>query len=519
MATQSSCTYTNPQLADARTWAGLAVLALPTFLLGLDVTLLYLALPEIAADLQPSSTQALWIMDIYGFLIAGFLITMGTLGDRIGRRRLLMIGATAFCAASILAAFAPSAATLIAARAALGLAGATLMPSTLALISNLFPDARQRGLAIGVWATMFALGMAAGPVVGGVLLSYFWWGAAFLAAVPVIALLLILAPRLLPEYRAADSGPLDLFSVLLSLAAILPAIYGIKELAKAGLAAGPLLALVIGALCTLWFVRRQHKLASPLLDMRLFASRTFTAALLVLLVGLIGVSGVMLLVTQYLQLVAELSPLAAGLWMGPPALMMVAAGITAPLIARRIRPGYVVAGALLLSTGGYLLLARLGVGASVFPSDISQAITGFSLVYLGLGTIAALGTDLVVGAAPPERAGSASAMSEMVQELGVALGVALLGSLASVLYRTRMADALMADSSAMQNAASNALQDSLWAANGVAADLPTGALDTAREAFVQGLNTTAAISGACILALAVLAAVSLGHVRALSAAP
>ena len=510
--------HNRPALANARAWAGLAVLALPTFLLGLDVTLLYLALPAIAADLQPSSTQALWIMDIYGFLIAGFLITMGTLGDRIGRRRLLMLGAAAFSAASVLAAFAPSASTLIAARAALGLAGATLMPSTLALISNLFPDARQRGLAIGVWATMFALGMAAGPVVGGVLLSWFWWGAAFLAAVPVIALLLILAPRLLPEYRADDSGPLDLFSVMLSLAAILPAIYGIKELAKAGLAVAPLLALAAGVLCTLWFVRRQQQLASPLLDMRLFASRTFTAALIVLLVGLVGVSGVMLLVTQYLQLVADLSPLAAGLWMGPPALMMVAAGITAPLIARRIRPGFVVAGALLLSTGGYLLLARLGISPSgtllpgLFPSDVSQAVAGFSLVYLGLGTIAALGTDLVVGAAPPERAGSASAMSEMVQELGVALGVALLGSLASALYRTKMASMVTGSTGSSISSTQDALSDSLWAATGVANDLPAGALDAAREAFVQGLNTTAAVSGVCILGLAVVAAVSLRHV-------
>ncbi|MCC5811010.1 MAG: MFS transporter [Ectothiorhodospiraceae bacterium] len=500
-------------LAGVREWAGLAVLALPTFLLGLDVTLLYLALPAIAADLQPSSTQALWIMDIYGFMIAGFLITMGTLGDRIGRRRLLMIGAMAFGVASVLAAFAPSAEMLIAARAALGVAGATLMPSTLALISNLFTNARQRGLAIGVWATMFALGMAAGPVVGGALLAHFWWGAAFLAAVPVIALLLILGPRLLPEYRAADTGPLDLSSVLLSLAAILPAIYGIKEIAKAGLDAGPLLALAAGALFTLWFVQRQRQLTSPLLDMRLFASRTFTAALVVLLVGLVGVSGVMLLVTQYLQLVAGLSPLAAGLWMGPPAMMMVIAGITAPLIARRIRPGFVTAGALLLSVGGYLLLARLGAGnMGVFPSDLSQAVTGFSLVYLGLGSIAALGTDLVVGAAPPERAGSASAMSEMAQEMGVALGVALLGSLATLLYRVQMAEVL-ALAPDLGAELTRTLGDSLWAATAVAEELPGGTLDAARAAFLRGLNITAAAGGIGILGVAVLAAVSLRHVR------
>ena len=294
------------------------MLALPTLLLGLDVTLLYLALPALAADLQPSSTQALWIMDAYGFMIAGFLITMGTLGDRIGRRRLLLIGAVAFGITSVVAAHATSAAMLIAARAVLGVAGATLMPSTLALISNMFGDTRQRALAIGVWATMFALGMAAGPVVGGLLLERFWWGSAFLVAVPVVVVLLVAGPVLLPEYRAPRSGPLDLASVLLSLAAVLPAVYGIKEIAKAGLEPGAVLALALGGLWALVFVRRQRRLASPLLDMRLFASRTFCAALFVLLVGLVGVSGVMLLVTQYLQLVAGLSPLAAGLWMGPP---------------------------------------------------------------------------------------------------------------------------------------------------------------------------------------------------------
>lgn len=377
------------QRASIKEWAGLAVLALPTALLGLDVTILYLALPALAADLQPSSTQALWIMDAYGFMIAGFLITMGTLGDRIGRRRLLMIGAVAFGITSVIAAYSTHASMLIAARAVLGVAGATLMPSTLALISNMFGDARQRALAIGIWATMFALGMALGPVVGGVLLERFWWGSAFLVAVPVVAVLLIAAPLLLPEYRASRSGPLDFLSVALSLAVVLPAVYGVKAIARAGLEPAPILALVLGGLLALAFVRRQQRLSDPLLDMRLFGSRTFSAALVVLLMGLVGVSGVMLLVAQYLQLVA-------GLWMGPPALMMVLAGIAAPLLARRIRPGYVVGAALSLSTLGYWLLATVEVNAS----GVGMAIAGFSLVYLGLGTIAALGTDLVVGAAP-----------------------------------------------------------------------------------------------------------------------
>ncbi|WP_223115444.1 MFS transporter [Luteimonas suaedae] len=491
--------------AGPRQRIGLAVLALPTALLGLDVTLLYLALPALAADLQPSSTQALWIMDIYGFMIAGCLIPMGTLGDRIGRRRLLMIGAAAFMAASVLAAFSVSAEMLIAARAALGVAGATLMPSTLALISNMFVDARQRALAIGVWATMFALGMAAGPLVGGALLERFWWGSAFLVAVPVIGLLLAAAPRLLPEYRTASHGPLDLSSVVLLLVSILAAIYGVKEVARSGPAAGSVLALAVGAVFAILFVRRQGRLEHPLFDMGLFASRTFSAALAILLVGLIAVAGIMLLVTQYLQLVVGLAPLAAGVWMGPPALAMLAAGIAAPLLARRVRPGFVVAGAMVLSAVGYLLLARLDNS----PSGVVVAAAGFSLAYLGLGTIAALGTDLVVGAAPASRAGAASAMSETVQELGVAVGVAVLGSLATAVYRGEIRQRMPSD---LPQELSSAVADGLWAATELADRLPDGLLEQARAAFTLGFNVTAMVGAVAALLLAVLAAVSLRHV-------
>ncbi|NDL58945.1 MFS transporter [Phytoactinopolyspora mesophila] len=492
------------QKATGRQWAGLAVLALPTALLGLDVTVLYLALPHLAADLQPSSTQTLWIMDAYGFLIAGFLITMGTVGDRIGRRKLLMIGAVAFGVASVLAAYATSAEMLILARAALGVAGATLMPSTLALISNMFADLRQRALAIGVWATMFALGMAVGPLVGGVLLEHFWWGSVFLVAVPVVALLLVVAPVLLPEYRAPQPGPVDLMSVALSLFAILAVVYGLKEFAKNGLEPEPILAMAAGAGAAVFFVRRQRQLVSPLLDVRLFASRTFSVALAVLLVGLVGVGGVMLLVTQYLQLVEGLEPLVAGAWMGPPALMMLVAAISAPLIARRIRPGYVVAITLALSTIGYLMLTQLDS-----TPGIALVVIGFSLVYLGLGAIAALGTDLVVGAAPPERAGSAAAMSETVQELGIAVGVATLGSLATAIYRGRIDGNVPVS---VPEAAAYAAGDSLPGALAVADQLPTDLVAQAKDAFASGMNVVAAVGAIGITALAILAAVMLRHI-------
>lgn len=491
--------------AGVREWAGLALLAAPTILLGLDLTLLHLLLPALAADLRPTSTQMLWIIDAYGFMIAGLLVSMGTLGDRIGRRKLLMVGAAAFAAASVMAACSTSAAMLIAARVLLGIAGATLMPSTLALISNMFCLPHQRALAIGIWATMFALGMAAGPVVGGALLHYYGWGTAFLVAVPFVGLLLVAAPFLLPEYRSPQQGRLDIVSVILSLFAILPIVYGIKHISKDGVDILALATVAVGLVFMCLFVRRQRRLTHPLLDLALFSSPAFCVALMVLLVGLTGVGGTMLLVTQYLQLVVGLSPLSAGLWMGPPALAMLIAGIAAPLLARRIRPGYVIAGALALSVMGYLMLTQLD---SSSPGNV-LVTAAFSLVYLGLGTIAALGTEMVVSAAPPDKAGSASAMSETVQELGLAVGIAILGSLATAVYRSYMTDQAPATASA---SIQFAVSDSLAASISVAHALPVGVLEQAQAAFMAGFNVAAAVSAVGIACLAVLAAVKLRHV-------
>ena len=232
--------------AGRREWIGLGVIALPCLLYSMDLTVLELAVPKLSADLKPTSSQLLWIMDIYGFLLAGFLLTMGTLGDRIGRRRLLLIGAAAFGFASVLAAFSRSAEMLIATRALLGIAGATLAPSTLSLIRNMFLDPDQRTFAIGVWATSFSAGAAIGPLAGGFLLVYFWWGSVFLLAVPVMALLLVLGPMLLPEFRDPEAGRLDFFSAALSLAAVLAMIYGFKQVAQDGLGWLPVLSVAAG---------------------------------------------------------------------------------------------------------------------------------------------------------------------------------------------------------------------------------------------------------------------------------
>lgn len=414
--------------AGRQEWLGLAVLVLPTLLLSMDATVLYLALPSLATDLRPTPSELLWITDAYGFLVAGFLVTMGTLGDRIGRRRLLLIGAAVFLATSVGAAYAPSAETLILARALLGIAGATLMPSTLALISNMFADRRQRGMAIGIWAAGLSAGIALGPIAGGVLLEWFWWGSAFLLAVPVMALLLVTGPLLLPEHRDPEAGRLDPASVALSLGAVLPIVYGVKRLAEGEQPLIDVLAIAAGLLLAGLFVRRQRRLAAPLVDVRMFADRGFRGALLVLFGALAIVAGGYFFVTLYLQGELGLSPLRAGLWLVPSALAMVVTSVLTPTLARRIAAGRLIALSLVVSAAGFAVLTQV--------DNALLAAIGLVVVYLGQGPIMALGTELVVNAAPPERSGAASALSETSVELGLALGVAVLGSIGLLVERT-----------------------------------------------------------------------------------
>jgi DHA2 family multidrug resistance protein-like MFS transporter len=316
--------------AGRREWIGLAVLALACLLYAMDLTVLHLALPSLSADLQPSGAQLLWITDIYGFMVAGFLITMGTLGDRIGRRRLLLVGATAFGVVSVLAALSTSPEMLIASRALLGIAGATVAPSTLSLIFSMFQDPRQRTTAIGIWITSFSAGGAIGPVLGGVLLERFWWGSVFLLALPVMTLLLVLGPRVLPEYRDPEAGRLDLASAVMSLVAVLATVFGLKQVAQDGIGVLPALSVLVGLVVGVVFVRRQLGLAEPMIDLRLFRTTRFTASLATNLLGIFIAVGYFLFVAQYLQLVLGLSPLEAGLWSLPSAVGLIVGSNLAP---------------------------------------------------------------------------------------------------------------------------------------------------------------------------------------------
>ena len=337
-------TIVDTKKAGRREWIGLAVIALPCMLYSMDLTVLNLALPALSADLRPSSSQMLWIVDIYGFMVAGFLITMGTLGNRIGRRRLLLIGATAFGIASVIAAFSTSAEMLIATRALLGLAGATLAPSTLSLIRNMFHDPAQRTVAIGAWITSYSVGGAIGPLLGGLLLQHFWWGSVFLLSVPVMVLLLVLGPVLLPEFRDPQAGRLDLISAAMSLAAVLLVIYGLKQISEDGLEWLPALSIVAGLAVGFVFLRRQQTLRHPLIDIRLFRLSAFSAALAIYLVGTFVAFGSFVFMAQYLQLVVGLSPLEAGLWTLPWAIAFILGSNLTPLIVRRFSPASVMAG-------------------------------------------------------------------------------------------------------------------------------------------------------------------------------
>ncbi len=513
MGSSDDPTTTDPPAAritaGRKEWIGLAVIALPCLLYAMDLTVLYLAVPSISRDLAPSSAQLLWITDVYGFLLAGFLIPMGTLGDRIGRRRLLLIGAGAFGVISLAAAFSVSAPMLISSRALLGVAGATLAPSTLSLIRNMFLDSRERTIAIGVWIASFSAGGAIGPLVGGVLLNRFWWGSVFLIALPVMGLLLVLGPTLLPEFRDPEAGRLDLVSAAMSLTAVLTAIYGLKRIAQDGLSWAPVVWMLIGLAIGAAFLWRQWVLPHPLIDLRLFRTPAFSTSLATYTFGIFIAFGASLFIAQYLQLVLDMSPLRAGLWTVPEGAGFIAGSLLTPVIVRRVRPPLVVAAGLVLAAVGFGLIATVTV-----DSGLAVIVTGSIVFALGLAAVATLATDLIVGTAPPERAGAASALSETGAEFGGAFGIAILGSIGTAVYRAQLSDGMPAG---VGPKAAEAAQDTLGGALVAAGHLPRRVgrelLVVAREAFTQGLRVAVIVAAIIAAAMAVLVVALLKRVR------
>jgi DHA2 family multidrug resistance protein-like MFS transporter len=483
--------------AGRKEWIALGVLALPLLLVSMDVSVLYFAVPFIRADLGVSATEQLWIFDIYGFVLAGMLITMGALGDRIGRRKLLLFGAVAFGLASVAAAYAQTPEQLIAARAVLGIGGATLMPSTLALIRNMFHDAGQRQKAIAFWSAVMLGGISLGPVLGGVLLEHFWWGSVFLINTPAMVLLLVIAPVLLPEFKAPALGRFDLLGSVLSLAAVLPVIWGIKEIAAHGVDLWPVVAVVAGLLVGAAFLQRQRTAAYPMVELGMFRNRAFSGALAANTIGMLALVGNAVYMTQYLQLVLGMSPLKAALWALVPSVAVGGAAPLSTVLAARIDRAYVLGGAFLLAASGFVVLTQIEVASRLWV-----LLTGSGLLAGGLVMVMALVTEAVVGAVAPERAGSASALMETCSEFGGALGIAVLGSIGTAAYRSDLN--LPAN---LPAGVADGAREGLPAATAAAAQLPAqlhdAVLAAARHAFNHSLNTAALVGSILLIATAV----------------
>ncbi len=490
-------------LAGRREWIGLAILAPFGLLLSIDASVLFLALPELSASLKADSTQLLWITDIYGFLLAGFLVTMGRLGDLVGRRRLLLTGAACFGLISLLAAYSTNATTLIVARGLLGIAGATIVPSAVALIGTMFGHPKQQGMAIAVFISCFMGGAVVGPVVGGILLTHFWWGSVFLLNVPIMVVIVIAGPILLPEFRDPAGTRLDATSVVLYLIAILPLIYGINELGHVGWQAAPLLSVVFGSALAVVFVRRQRTVREPLLDLNLFRHRAFSAVLTISLFGMAALSAMGLFFTQFVQVVKGWSPLTTGLWTVLTAVAMISSSLLSPFLARRVRPGTVVAAGLSVMTAGFLLISRVQV-----DGPVAVPIVGVVVVTFGAGAFASVGTGLLIGSVPPEKIGAAASVSETGGELGTAMGIATLGSVGIALYRNLL-DVPAGLPAGAGHSASENISRAKETADGLPAAMGTALFDAARSAFTtafQGVTLIAAIvaAGLAVLAFATL---------------
>lgn len=485
--------------AGRKEWIGLGVMSLACVVYVMDLSVLHLAVPSISEDLHPSSAELLWIIDVYGFMVAGSLITMGSLGDRLGRRKLLMIGAACFGVASVFAAFAPTAELLILARAVLGISGATLAPSTLSLLRNMFLDAGQRSRAIGIWVTSFSAGGALGPVFGGIVLEYFWWGAVFLLNVPVMAVILVLGRRLIPEFKDPEAGRADIPSALASITSILLIVFAIKQIAQNGFSWVALAGVGLGVLVGTWFVRRQRSLDDPLIDLALFSVPSFRLSLVTYGLGIMVMFGGLLFIPQYMQLVLGFSPLIAGLWTVPSALMSVIGANVSPWLLRWVSPTRQIGGGLVLAATGFAVVML------VQPTHgLWQVVVGSILFSIGCAPIFTLTNDLIISSVPANRAGAAAGISETAAELGGALGIAVMGSVSIAIYRAGIEPVLVgvpADSAEM---ARGTLGGAVVAARTLPVDVGNRIVTAGAEAFTTGMQTVAFMSVVISLVLAVL---------------
>ncbi|MFW0787446.1 MFS transporter [Gordonia sp. CPCC 206044] len=473
-------------------WIALTALCLPMLIVSMDVSVLFFAVPDIAADLAPTPEQQLWIFDIYGLVLAGLLLTMGSMADRIGHRRLLLIGAAAFSGASLVAAFASSAEMLIGARALLGIAGATLMPSTLAMIRHVFDDPAARAKAVAAWNAVLAGGVTVGPIISGLLLEHFWWGSVFLINVPFMVLLLIVGPLLLPGDTAVAGKRVDVLSGVLALGAMLPVVYGIKRLAADGWSVSAGVALAVGVLVAVGFVMRQLRIDDPMVDLGLLAQRRFGTSIATNLICMFALLSNSIVVTQYLQSVLGYSPLKAALWSVAPSVVVGAVAPLAAVVSSRVGRPPVIAGGLLLGASGFAVLA-----AFTGTESLISVLVGATLLASGIVAATSMIADYVVGVAPVERAGATSGLLETSSELGGALGIAILGSIVTAVFRMDFPAELVGGEG------SRSLAGALAAAQHLPAEHAAEVVEAARGAFVDGLSAAAWTGAGILVATAV----------------
>ncbi|HEY8980365.1 MAG TPA: MFS transporter [Streptomyces sp.] len=485
--------------AGAQRWIVLVVLCVSLLLVAVDATVLHVAVPAVTEDLKPGSIELLWIVDTYPLVCASLLILFGTLGDKVGRRRVLLLGYALFGVASALAAFAQSAQVLILARALLGAGGAMIMPATLSILRQVFPDRRERALAIGIWSAVAAVGAAVGPLLGGFLLEHFWWGSVFLVNIPLMLVSLPVGRWLLPESKGETDGPWDVVGALMAAGGLFCLVLGVKRLGGGEFGALTVVPVVLGAALLVLFVRRQRRRPFPLVDLRMFARPAFGTSVLCIVLAMLALVGLELIAAQYLQLVLGLSPLQTGLRLLPLTLAAMAAGLAGARLLRKVGPRRMVCGGFVLTAVAVLTLT--GMGGS---DNAGLLLGGFVLLGFGLETTLFAAYESMLSEAPAEQAGGAAAVGETSYQLGAGIGIALLGSVMNAAYQPGVEGAV-----GVPAEASVAAGHSLGEAYDVAGEIggPVGGMlrRVARESFVHGLHVTLLVSAGLLLLGAVMA--------------
>jgi EmrB/QacA subfamily drug resistance transporter len=475
-----------------RRWFTLAVLCVSLLVIVIDNTIVNVALPTLQNDLGTSITGLQWVVDAYTLVFAGFLLTFGALGDRFGRKGALNIGLVVFAVASTAAAFANGVNELVGARAVMGLGAALIMPATLSIITNVFTDARERAVAIGIWSGVAGMAIALGPVAGGFLLEHFWWGSVFIVNLPIVVGALIAGRFLVPNSRSPEARPIDVVGAVLSVVGLLALVWGVIEAPSKGWTSTPILAaFTLAVLAVAAFVAWERRYEHPMLNVRFFRNPRFTAASLTVTLVFFALIGFVFLATQYLQFVLGYSPLQAGIRTLPFALaMMVVAPVSSKVVEWLGTKRVVVAGMLVFAIG--MVVASTSTVGSGYP----RVAIAMVLLGSGMGLALAPSTESIMGALPRDEAGVGSAVNDTSREVGAALGVAVIGSMLSSIYGSQFAEHAP---DALPAAARHAADNSLGAALQVSGQLGSAGAtvaEVAKEAFVFAMSRASLVTAA-----------------------